>query len=337
MLGDMGPMDSLQSSQPIAPRPHGWKFFSGFGIGGTLVAILILVVAIGYVLYTYSPLSTPIQSMWSIATMPSELKLATFVADTETATTLYRVQGSSFAKEEITGALVSAERGTNGNALIVRSDTGYKLMVNGVEEYATSTPLLGITATADGSRAVVAAQLSKKEDVPVPAYVVGPAVHPFLWTNILLHLDGNGGPLVIGTGVNSVYLDATHIIRVAPVGIASVDMSTGEEKILAVHPQPTAITTTLVSPDRTRIGWYDSNERTITIYRITPDTADQAVTIPAPGPVTSYALGNDALYAVQSHRSGAKILRQGFSETKWHTLMTVPSSLRVTRLLLGSL
>jgi hypothetical protein len=323
---------------PLAPAPQDAASHSRspFLIAGIIVAVLVAIAAVGYALYAYSPFGPWMQGAWSIMTMPNELKGATFVSDGATGTTLYRIHGLSFVPEAVDGMLISAQQQGNSRADIVHTGAKYALMVDGKEAYASSSPLLGVTRTPDGTRAVVSAQTSHKEDLPTPVYLPGPTIHPYLWTDFLLHLDGNGSPLAIGNGSASLYLDATHIVRVAPVGIVSVDMTNGHSSVLVSQAVPTTIASVLASPDRMHLGWYDPAAHSVIVYHVTPDTADQPNTLPIAGTITSYALGNDALFIVRT--SASAIARQSFTGSAPAKVVAhLPADLHITRLLLGSL
>jgi hypothetical protein len=316
------------SSVPAAPRRH-------LRVIGIALAVILVLAAIVYALYAYSPFGSSMQAAWSIATMPSELKNATFISDGDGTTTLYRIHGLSFVAEPLTGNLVSAEQEANGTAQIVHTGTGYVLMVNGKQAYATTSPLLGVSASADGTKAVIAAQFGGKETGP---YGVAPSIHPYLWTAVLLHLDGNGSPLVLGSGIAPLYTDATHILRVAPVGLVSVNMTNGAVSITAPHPIPVTIAAVLVSPDRTHMAWFDPESHSFMVYSVGAGTTDKVAEIKDINPKTSYALGNDALYIMRVKGGVTQILKQGFSSAGSVTQTgSVPGNLHVTRMLIGSL
>src|SRR6266403_1569388 len=261
-------MEMTQVSGTLLPQKRRWL--------RPLIIILIVVVVLGglgYVVATYTPVGQQAEVVWSIMTMPAELKNATFVADGDGTTTLYRIHGLSFVGRDGGGALISAEQETDGGrAQIVRNNAVYMVMINGVQKYATSSPLLGVTVSSDGTKAVVAAQFAGKEAGP---YAPVPSVHPYLWTTMLLHLDGNGSPLKIGNGVNLLYLDATHVAQVSSAGLVSVDMQRGTSTILVPHLIPAAMPVTLASPDREHLAWFDAATNSLTVYRVTAGAANK--------------------------------------------------------------
>jgi hypothetical protein len=296
----------------------------------------VLLIAAG--IYFFTPIGQKANDTLNILTMPSELKDATFISDKPNGATSYRISGLSFVSESIPGILVSAEKSSARTAQILENPKGtYMLSVNGKAVYSTTTPLMGVTLTPDGSRAIVAAQLSGKEGIPAPVYFISPGTHPYLWTDFLLHLDGNGGPLAIGNGTSPIYLDATHILRIAPVGLVSVDMGNGAVAILVPQPVPVTISAVLVSANRSHMAVFDPKSRSIMVYKVTPQNAGLVATMKAPSPVTSYFLGNDALYILQNDGKTTDIAKETFGAATATIVARLPQSMDITRVLIGSL
>jgi hypothetical protein len=271
-------------------------------------------------------------------TMPSELKNASFISDAiNNRTTVYKIKGLSFVAEQVTGSsLISAEQEHTGQAQIVQTGTTYSLLLNGAQVYATSSAVLGVTVSPDGTQAVIG-EGAPANGGPAPAFSAAPTVHPDAWTSVLVHLNGNGAPHAIGNGIAAFFIDATHVIRTDSVGLVSVDISTGVSKILVPQMIQMTIPTTLTSPDKTHIGWFDLASHSFVIYSVTPDAAQKVATLPAVNPKTSFALGNTALYTVHVTGIATEVKSQSLSGGAAHTVAVLPGKLRITRILLGSL
>ncbi|MDB5195393.1 MAG: hypothetical protein JWO84_577 [Parcubacteria group bacterium] len=301
-----------------------------------ILAAVVLLAALGYALVMYTPVGAPVTEAWSIMTLPKELKNATFIADGDGTTAIYHIHGFSFVAERVAGSLVSVEQEPGGIAQVIHTATSYNLMVNGKQVYATTSPVLGVSISPDGSKAVIAVQFQGKEIGP---YGTAPGIHPHLWTIVLLHLDGNGAPLALGNGVDPLYMDATHIMRIAPVGLVSADMTTGAATIAARHTVTATIAAALISPDRTYMAWLDADTHSFMVYRVGPGTADKIAEIKDINPRTSYALGNNALYVMRSTgmEKPTQIRKINFSGGAPSTVASVPGNLHISRMLIGSL
>jgi hypothetical protein len=305
------------------------------------VALLaVVIVALGYWLYAYSPLSPRIQAFWSASFLPAELKSATFFADGPSSTTQYHVQGSSFvADSSSVGTVVSVEKGLNANVMITRDkvDGTYLVLLNGKQIYSTTTPLMGVSAAPDGKNVLFSAQLSKKEQIPAPVYLGAMPVRPFMWTVFLLPYSNGGTAYPIGDGIEPLYVDSNHLLRIASVGIVSVDLRAHESHILFPQLIPSTRSIILRSPDRTLIALPGTAPRSFVVFRVGPDKVEKVASFTFTATATSFALGNDALYAVRNTGKSTEILKQNFSEAKPHVIAALPQSLHITRLLLGTL
>jgi hypothetical protein len=325
---------SVPSGFVLTPRPKSRRPL----IFGFIVLIILILAAAGYATYRYTSFGSSVRAAWAISSMSSELKGVTFLADGLDGTTMYTIKGYSFVPVKLNGTLISLEKNGDKIAEIVLDTKNmYHVTIDGTEVYASSTPLLGISVAPDRNSFVVSAKSSPKESVPEHIYFAANQVHPFYWNTTILHSMGAGVPDIIGQGLAPLYVDATHVIRVSPVGIVAADAGTNVVTVLAAHTTPYLMSITLRSPDRTLIALPGTSAKSLLIYKVGPTSALQVATVTIATRATSFALGNDTLYLVSTTAKGTQISKQGFTDAKSTVIASLPSDLKITRFIIGSL
>lgn len=299
----------------------------------TLIVILLAVVvaALGALWYFIGA------SVWSIATLPADLRSATFVSEQASGTVLYTPHALLYRQEALPGTLVSEDkRGEHTARILRRSDGVYILTLNGTEVLATSTPIAGVSVAPDGKSVAYAHGVLGMELFAYPYQLPHGTFNANVWhvavVDPLSHTN-----LDIGPGTAPLYLDATHVAYFAPAGIFMADFTTGSTTMLfSGHFDPASIAV-LQSPDHTLVAWRQiAPARLIQVYRIGVDKVTAIAQLPYAG-AASYVLGNDAVYTLSLKQLGGAIWRQGFTEPSAHKVADLPANLGITRLLLGVL
>lgn len=318
---------------PVQPPKPGHR---GLIITIIVIAIFLLVLIAGAVAAAfYYP---PAIALRSALTLPHELKGAVFLADGPAGTTAYTLSGFSYKPQALNGILLS---GTDHLATsVVRTGESYVLTLNGKSLPATSTPRVGVSALTDGSMAVYATTPTTTPQLLSAA----PNLYQVLtldatqWHIELVQLR----PTTIMTqrgpsGMAPLFLDGTHIVYLSPAGIFVWNPASGTVTELLHRTFRNIAVSMLQSPDHSLIAYRDLSAKNVTIYRVTATSAEAVATIAAEKSVSSYALGNDALYALHTTPNGTEIWKQGFADKEPHRIGFLPQSLQITRLLIGSL
>lgn len=316
---------------PIEKKPKDRRWLKTL-----LVVILAIAVVIGAAVlaFMYVP---AVSSFASAMLLPQELKGALFLADGQHDTAVYQYNGFTYGRTASNGALVSA----SGNDIrVVRTPEGVsQIVVSGKILFSTTSPMLGITSD-PGSAAYAVAESSKPApQLSAPAgYLSVLTVSAADW-RIVYHKQLATGALdILGPqGVEPVFVDSHTIAYISPTGINAWDITTGKITPLLAHDFRTVPMAALVSPDHTLIGIHDSTAKTVTVYRISPSSAQLVGAVVLKNTATAYALGNAEVYTLQRGTFSTDILKQAFSHTSTQRIGFLPNSLVITRFLIGSL
>ncbi len=123
-------MEMIPTNSVSLPGPHSRRAW--IRITALVLGALVILGVLGYVLLDFTPVGLWVEQGPGIASMPSELKAATFVADSHNGpSVLYRVQSHAFVRETPSGTLISAEQEKTGPVQILHTTAGYSIVVGG--------------------------------------------------------------------------------------------------------------------------------------------------------------------------------------------------------------
>lgn len=301
-----------------------------------IIVVLAILGGIGAAFFLYSPLAT----FRSALLMPKELKGALFLADTQAeGTVAYVLKGTSYGKVEVDGTLVSASD-TDGAQILMNKDTIYTITLDGKTVLATSSPVAGVSGSPDGSGVAFAVQTGSTHRLTFEGFML-----PFLsidgteWRIVYSHASGAASTEAYGpTGASPLFLDDSHIAYFSPAGMSVLDIKSMQTSSILTRQFRDVPLNVLQSPDRTLIGYRDTQAKTVTIYKVNPTGAEEVATLPIPKSITSFSLGNDGLYMLHlSKNFGTVITKQNFTGGAAHTVTILPKSMQVDRLLIHNL
>jgi len=300
-----------------------------------VVVVLAIVVGIAAALFLYSPFAT----FRSALLMPKELKGALFLADTQKGGTIaYALKGTSYVDAGVDGTLVSASD-TNGAQILMNKDTIYSVTLGGKTILATSTPVAGVSHSPDGAAVAFASQTGSSQRLAFEGFML-----PLLtidgteWRIIYSRTTGVASTEAYGpTGTSPLFLDDSHIAYFSPAGISVLDTKSMQTTAVLNRQFRDVPLNVLQSPDRTLIGYRDVQAKTVTIYKVSPTSAEVVATLPIQRRTTSLTLGNDGIYMLHISDFGTVITKQNFTGGAVRTLTILPKAMQVDRLLIHTL
>lgn len=303
-----------------------------------LAAVVVAVAALSYlILVLRMPLPGFIGEYLAGASLPAELRSATLIAARGAdRNVLYRAEAAGFDTETLDAAVVSATVDAAGSARIDRTPEGtFRVLLDDAVVIQDQYPRVGITRAATGNRIAYA------QAVDTQAFI-SPAEAPQLFLDrkrweVVVYEPATRTTSTLGQGVSPVFVDDTHVVWLAPAGLAIADLVTGETRVLVSDTEGRVPAAALVSPDHSLIAWYASASKSLVLYRISASGAEALPVVDLPSPVRSVALGNDALYIVRSIGLGTEILKQPLAGGELTNLVRLPVSMRVQRLLFGNI
>ncbi len=297
-------------------------------LGVVLVTILVWMLA-----WFYPPARTSIL-LWAVrGTVPEELTSVVFVAESTEGSLLY--PGLS-RQEKLPGTLVSATKDELGSAQILRTGSGkFQVVVDGTTVVEDTKPRMGIARSPSGMRVAYAEAIE-------PSAFLSPASAPILSADrkswrVVVYEPETRSSFVLGLGGAPVFLDDTHIVWMAPAGLAIADLQTAKTTLLLPETEAHIPLSTLRSPDGKTIGWYAKGGQQVTLYRLGDDTVSPLQTIALPKGIVSATLGDGALYSIRIRPWMTSVLTQPIAGGEPETVMTIPNPLRIQRLLIGNL
>jgi hypothetical protein len=317
---------------PVAPVSH-----QGRNIALISIGVVIALVAIGAAVFFFTPLGTSLQERFIGTQIPQELRAAAFVSDQPTGVSIiYHFQAYGKAATEDAGAaLVSAVQDARGSARITRVANGtFMMYLDGKVIQQDTHARIGIDRAPDG-KSVVYAQASSTMPFLPPA--AGPTLNISRtgW-NVIVFTPSTGPSIHLGAGVSPFFIDQTHVAWLAPAGLAVIDLSTQQTKILVPDVAGRGSEAMLVSPDHSVFAWYEGKSKTLMPYKVTPTTATALPKTLVPDSLRWVALGNDSLYELDRTESNTQILKQAFG-AKALLIGHFTASTNITRLWLGSI
>ncbi|KND49777.1 MAG: hypothetical protein AB203_01670 [Parcubacteria bacterium C7867-008] len=326
----VGPTHFSSLTPPLAQEPsHKNRYLI---IIGAVVLILVLVAAA----FIFTPLKGYIGALLGQIKIPTELKGATFIADSDqTKTTLYSFDKAIRETEALEGVLVSAEKTAAGEARITRSGGGnFSVSLDEKVLFKDSFPRIGISRSPDGTRVVFAQSLEISSFIS-PAEGALLPLDRKRW-EIIMYEPASRSTINLGKGVSPFFIDQTHVAWIAPAGLAVMDLTTGVTKVLVPDVGGRVIATALVSPDHSVIAWYGKGSKTLLAYKVNTDSAEPLPPTAISGSMRSLALGNDGFFIISIAHGYAELFKQPFGQES-ASVGRLPGNLGIGRVLLGSI
>ena len=303
-----------------------------------LIAAIVAVLTTAFlILVMRMPLPGILGEYLAGVTLPQELRSAVLISDREDGTSvLYHARIGGLNKESLDAGLISASLSNEQEARIERAPDGtFKVSVNETTIIQDAYPRVGVSVSPSGTRVAFAQAIDTQAFVS-PAQAPALALDRKRW-EVVVYEPSTRTTSTLGTGVLPVFIDDTHVVWLAPAGIAVADLVNGQTQVLLSDTTGRAASVSLVSPDRTLVAWYAPKDQQLTLYRM---SAGEAVALPpvsVPSPVRSLALTNDAVYIIRSVGFGTEILKQPIAGGEAVSVVRLPSSMRIQRLLFGSI
>lgn len=303
-----------------------------------LAVIVVAVAAVSYlILVLRMPLPGFVGEYLAGLSLPQELRSATLVAAGGNGkSVLYRADTVGFHSEELDASVVSATEDATGSARIDHTEEGtFRVLLDDAVVIQDQYPRIGITRATGGNRIAFA------QAVDTQAFI-SPAEAPMLFLDrkrweVVVYEPATRTTSTLGQGVSPVFVDDTHVVWLAPAGLAIADLVSGETRVLVPDAEGRVPATALVSPDHSLIAWYAPASKNLVLYKISASGAEALPALDVPTPVRSISLGNDVLYIVRSVGLGTEILKQSIESGEVTNLMRLPTSMRIQRLLFGSI
>ncbi len=302
-----------------------------------VIGVLVILLAAAAAIFFFTPIGTSLQTRLIANLIPQELRAAAFISDQPTGVSIvYHFTGTgSYTSEDAGAALISAVQNVNGSARITRVNDGtYMVYLDGKVIQQDAHQRIGIDRSPDG-KSVVYAQASSTVPFVSPAAGVTIPVNRMQW-NATVFTPSTNTAITLGTGVSPFFVDQTHVIWLAPAGLAVIDLATLQTKILVPELKGRASAATLLSPDHTIFAWYEGTTKTLVPYKVTAATATPLAKTEVPESLRWVTLGNDALYELDRTESNTQILTQPFG-AKALLIGHVSNTLNMSRLWIGSI
>ncbi len=314
---------------PAPPKSHGRRNIL------IVVGVILIVLLTAAGLYFFTPIGTALQELLFPRAIPQELHAAAFISDSLNGNSiLYRFGPPGMTAENAGAVLVSATESKNGFARITRSADGtFKVYLDGQVVLQDTIQRLGIDRAPDG-KSLVFAVASSTEPFISPVQAPTLSLDRKSW-NVFLYIPSTHTALKLGAGVSPFFLDNTHVVWMAPAGLAIVDLASGTSKILVPDITGRASAAALVSPNHTIFAWYESGSKTLVPYKVSTTNAVALPKTIVPS-VRWVTLGNDSFYELAASARDTQILKQAFGAGSV-VVGHVPPAPTIQRLLLGSI
>lgn len=296
-------------------------------IGG--LAVLVVGAGVSFFGFIFKPTAYPMQEWIALRLVSEEIQHTTFLADSSEGTARAFMNNHAFNAQSIGDTLISLDGRTTHAEIVLRPTGSYDIVVDGKQVLGSRTPKAGVSRSVDGTYVAFAHASTTATSTAQTT------VDPATWSVSLLDVR-TGAVRDIGTGVSPLFVDASHLVRITAQGIVKYDLSNGTDSFMVQEPFGAASNTSLSSPDRSLLAWRDSTRNTITVYRVAEGTADSVATIPIAADVVAYAIGNTAVYTLRPAKTGMQVWQQSFGKGA-HKVLTLPPSLKVTRMVTGSI
>lgn len=294
---------------------------------GAIVLLFVVVASLPTV-------TRPFRDANSARTIGAIFPNAEFFSDYPDRTDIYAIEDGKFVTRASGPLVIASVMTEEGTFRIVRAADGLYEIRKGDRLLLTSkVELSGLDASPDGTYLTYA---QRSESAP-PRIIDGRLISferlkTSEWHTIVLEVATNAG-FDMGEGVQPFFLDETHIVRTAPLGIYASDIKTGEATLLLEKPFAFVSLVPLVSPDRTHMGAQIDDSKNVSVFKVSLDGAEEIASIPLIDRVTSYVLGNAELYMLRTEAFGTQVWRQPFEPGATATLEgDLPEILHMTRI-----
>jgi hypothetical protein len=303
-----------------------------------LCVIIVALLVVSYLILAMKmPLPGFIGERLAGLSFPKDLNAVTLISDRGVEGSVeYTHNGSAFTPKALGVSLLSATKDASGSAHIVQvTDGAYKVFIDDAVVIQDGHPRIGIARSPSGMRIAFAQALDTST-------FVSPADAPILFLDrdrwhVIVYEPSTKTFTTLGKGVTPFFVDETHIAWIAPTGLAMADLVSGETSLLVADIDGRVPALSLVSPDRSLVAWYAAASKDLVLYRVTASGAEPLPSVVLPTPLRSIALGNDAVYLVRSILTGTEILKQPLQGGEAESVVRVPASMRISRLLFGNI
>lgn len=298
-------------------------------IVASIIGVVVLL-ALGAYVFTRLPLSERISAL----TLPKELRDASFVSVANSKLgPVYRADIFSFKATEAQGELATLTR-DDGRDLAVyfdRTTKKFSLQIDG-QVMASSSTFIDSPSRAPKGLALAYARPHGTSSLEQLKRLSpdGVRVAPSAWEGVVYYPLLNRED-VLGVGYAPLFVSDTTVLLFAPSGIYRIDMASGTTERVLERAFPMILDSVKQSPDRTLVAFTDAVNQTTYVYRV-GDSLEEIMQVT--GISRSYALGNDALYAVRKLSSGTEIWRYGLDGGAAALIHTLPASLSIGQLAL---
>lgn len=300
-------------------------------IGILVAGVLMLLLSAALI---FPQLTYPIRTSISAQRAANTLSGAIFFSDKPTATAIYTAEKGSYKEQSSDGVIISTTRTKDGDVRIIQTKDGFEIRAGERLLVQSKAPLLSLDHSPDGKYVTYAEQTSS-----IPTITFAAASLPFFtltpndWSVVVLDIAANTR-FVMGAGVHPSFVDATHIVRITPVGIFSTNILTGESTELLKKSFTSVSTTGLVSPSHEFIGVSVPTEKRATIYRASATTLEEVASLSLGERFSSYTLGNTGLYVLRAGQQGTEVRLKTFMGEDIH-VVTLPESMQITRIIVN--
>lgn len=317
---------TTQAWHPATSRPRHAKTRTIAIIGVVLILLFALVASLPV-------LTRPFRDSNSARAIGAILPNAEFLSDFKDRTDVYAIEDGKFVTRASGPLVIASVMTTGGTFRVVRAEDGMYEIRNGEKLLLRSkVALTGLDATPDGTYLTYAQQSEDAAPLPIQGGLMQfQQLKTREWNVIVLQVATNVG-FSMGEGVQPFFLDGTHIARTTSIGIYASDIKTGETKVLLARPFSFVSFTPLVSPDRTRMGAQVDDSKSVSVFKVSLDGAEEIASIPLIDRITSYAIGNGELYMLRTEAFGTEVWRHSFEPDANATLEgDLPEILHMTR------
>lgn len=284
----------------------------------SLIGVIVLL-AVGAYVFTRLPLGEQVHALM----LPKELQGAQFVSSSPKGTVVYEHTGSKYQpRMQFAGVVDSVVETAEGYAGLKRSVTGDGVHLVAMQEVvAESASARSLSASPDGRRIAYA------ETSDGSVY----AKDPSQWL-VKVYYPDPGTTQTVGAGFAPFFLSDTTLGWFTALGAYQMNLEQGTVTALLSESFTQPFEGVMVSPNRTIVARVATDG--VHVYRIDGTTMTLIDTYRLEG-TNSYALGNDALYAIRGTADGAAIWRQGF-DGSLRQITVMPATLGVTGLILSN-
>ncbi|MBY0294304.1 hypothetical protein K2Q08_03160, partial [Patescibacteria group bacterium] len=295
----------------------------------TTTVLIVIGIVGGFFALVYPSTSQQLGKWITLRNLPLEIKSAVYIHDDEKeGSAEYRPNGEIYSYRKVEGYLVSADN-RNAPAQILRTNAGeYAITASGKLLLQSSIPKAGVSRSADGRYVAYAHEIATSSEL------ASGEIDTAKWMTTLLD-STTGSSTDIGIGISPLFVDATHVVRIATTSVIETNIQTGRHTTLVDGGFGTTTAGVLASPNRTLLGWHDHVTSSVKVYKVFGDGIGLFSTVPIErNDASTYALGDTALYEIRPSGDSAALYMTPFGGVT-KLVMYLPPSVAPNRILIG--